>query len=367
MGRKKGKIDPIKKMEIQDNIRKHLVNPNYWHTYNLAKTQEKRLVYRLLYELCQLIPEPLHTNGRPPVPIKDLVFSLGLKLYSNYSGRKVSSDLHHAQMAGFISRAPHFNTLNDFLNCPASFDLLRKLLTVSALPLKNLEDSFSLDSSGFGTNVHERWKKVRSTTSLEKVSLMKSFLKGHICIGTRTNVIVSCEISSGYGADAPYAEPLLKVLGDNFNAREVSADKAYCSKRIFQIVQSIGALPFIPFKENSIEGENSPEIWRRMFRYFKKHTEEFLKFYHKRSNVETVFSMIKVRLGEHLKGRNLESQKNELVMKFIIHNICCLVQEIFENGVHIDFKICLEKLVDRRELGHVPLKKKNNRVGKIKF
>jgi len=52
--------------------------------------------------------------------------------------------------------------------------------------------------------------------------------------------------------------------------------------------------------------------------------------------------MIKMRLGEFLKSKNYEAQKNELMMKFIVHNICCLVSKIFENNIHIDFKKAIE-------------------------
>jgi hypothetical protein len=48
--------------------------------------------------------------------------------------------------------------------------------------------------------------------------------------------------------------------------------------------------------------------------------------------------MIKLRLGEFLRSKNHESQKNELLIKYIVHNITCLIQEIFENEVNVDFK-----------------------------
>jgi hypothetical protein len=45
-----------------------------------------------------------------------------------------------------------------------------------------------------------------------------------------------------------------------------------------------------------------------------------------------------MRLGEFLKSKNFQAQRNELLTKFIVHNICCLIQEIFENHIKIDFK-----------------------------
>lgn len=316
-----------------------------WHLYNLAKTSEKRLFYELLHELSLIIPEPRYEFGRPPISIKDLFFSAGLKLYSNYSGRKVISDLKHAEGAGFIKRACHFNTLTDFFKCPATYDLLKRLLTISAMPLKELEDSFSLDSSGFGSYQYERWQIAKWKNKRG----WRNYLKGHICIGTKTNIICSCEITPGNFSDIKQAPKLLMGLKDNFKPKQISADKAYSSRRIFKIIESLNSLPFIPFKSNVKKvGEDSPKIWIKMYNYFKENREKFLENYHKRSNVETTFGMVKMRLGEFLKCRTFHSQRNELIMKFICHNICCLVQEIFERGIHVDFKKCVEVFVERK-------------------
>ncbi len=312
-----------------------------WHKYNLAKTQEKRFFYELLNELCQIITEPIHENGRPPIPIKDLFFMTSLKVYSNYSSRKIDYDLKMAESVGYVKRAPHFNRLSEFLNCPATYELLQRLLTITAMPLKNLEDDYSMDASGFGSYQYERWQRAR----IKNKRGWRNYVKGHIVIGTRTNVICSAEITHGNFSDAGQAPKLLETLGNNFEPKQVSADKGYSSYRIHQIIKGLGAMPFIAFKVNSKDTKQSPEIWKRMYRYFKNHRQEFLKCYHRRSNVETTFSMIKVRLGEFLKSKNHEAQRNEVMMKFIIHNICCLVTQIFYNDVHIDFRQCMKKYI----------------------
>lgn len=333
-------------METQQPLDKFEPNSIDWHKYNLAKTREKKMFYELLFELCEIIPEPIQTFGRPRIRIRDSVFSLGLKLYSNYSGRKVSSDLIHARGSGFIEQAPHFNTLTDFLKNPATYDLLKKLLTISAIPLKELEDSFSIDSSGFGSYQYERWKRYRFSKDYGRGD--RNYLKGHISIGTKTNVIVACEITTGNMSDVRQMPELLETTSNNFNVKEVSADKGYSSIRMFQMIEEMNALPFIPFKNNANPSDESPSIWREMYYMFKNNKDKFDKKYHKRSNVETTFSMVKMRLGEFLKCKNFETQRNELMMKFICHNICCLVQEMFDNNVHIDFKSASEKYVETK-------------------
>jgi transposase len=316
-----------------------------WHVYHLAKTNEKRLFYELLHDLCLIIQEPKQEMGRKRATLKDLIFSLGIKLYSNYSGRKSYSDLVHAEKAGYIKKAPATNTLNDFLNCEATSDLLMKLLTISAMPLGKIETDFAMDSSGFGSYQYDSWMKAK----YQNKKGWKNYLKAHIVTGTKTNVICSCEITPGNFSDIKQAPKILGALKENFNPKRISGDKAYSSYRVHQIIQSLGAFPYIPFQYRIKEpSKNAPKIWNDMFLYFKNNKEEFMKNYHRRSNVETTFAMVKLRLGEHLRCKNFVAQRNELIMKLLCHNICCLIQEIFELGLQIDFRECEIKFVDRK-------------------
>jgi len=258
------------------------------------------------------------------------------------------SDLVHARGAQFISKKPHFNTIKDFLNCSATYDLLLKMLTISAMPLRKLEDKYSIDSSGWGSYSQERWNKAKWGKGKKKVSY-RNYLKGHILIGTRTNIICGCEITPGNFSDAKQAPALILKAGANFPMKEFSGDKAYSSKLIFRILESLRCMPYIPFKYNVKEPtKDSPELWNKMFLYFRDNQKEFMESYHKRSNVETTFSMIKMRLGEHLKSKNYVAQRNELMMKFICHNICCLIQEMYNHNMKIDFKKCLKIYVEQK-------------------
>ncbi|MCG2782745.1 MAG: transposase [Candidatus Altiarchaeales archaeon] len=63
-----------------------------------------------------------------------------------------------------------------------------------------------------------------------------------------------------------------------------------------------------------------------------------MEHYHKRSNVETTFMMIKQKFGDGLKSKKFVSQKNELLAKLICHNIVVLIHEMFELGINPDFK-----------------------------
>ena len=51
--------------------------------------------------------------------------------------------------------------------------------------------------------------------------------------------------------------------------------------------------------------------------------------YHKRSNVETVFSMIKAKFGK-LRSKTTVAQRLVRVRKVLCHNLCVLIQSMYE-------------------------------------
>lgn len=312
-----------------------MVNQN-WPKYNEAKCKEKRLFYELLADLVKIVPEPIHQTGRKPAQIKDLLFSACLKIYSNYSSRKISSDLEHAKKMAYIDRKPHFNTLLKFMNNKFTQDLLQYLITVSAMPLSVIEEDFSLDSSGFGSYQYERWQRAKWGKMPKRG--WRNYVKCHIAVGTMTNVITAAEVTYGNLHDTKQLPKLVAQTSKNFNAKKYSADKAYLSNTNMRLIASYQAMPFIMFKKDSTR--SGCKMWNHMYDYFTLNKEEFMRNYHRRSNVESTFCMIKMRLGEFLKSKNHQAQINEVLLKCLVHNICCLIQEIFERNIDINFKKC---------------------------
>jgi hypothetical protein len=102
------------------------------------------------------------------------------------------------------------------------------------------------------------------------------WVKVHLIIGTKTNVVTGVEITeSGPGTgDATQLPALVESTAKRFTVSEVSADKAYLTKRCVDVINSVGATPYIPFKSNST-GEG-PELWRRMWHYYQFNRQDFL-------------------------------------------------------------------------------------------
>lgn len=136
-------------------------------------------------------------------------------------------------------------------------------------------------------------------------------------------------------ADSPQFIPLVTDTAKNFTISEVSADKAYLSLENFEAVADFGGTAFIPFKENSTGAKGG--LFEKMFHYFNYRRDEFLAHYHKRSNVETTFSMVKAKFGDAVRSKTDTAMVNEVLCKFLCHNLCVLNQEQCELGIEAEF------------------------------
>jgi transposase len=65
--------------------------------------------------------------------------------------------------------------------------------------------------------------------------------------------------------------------------------------------------------------------------------DEFMRHYHKRSNVECTFSMLKRKFGERLRSKTRTAQENEMLAKVLCHNLCCVIQSMYELGIEPEF------------------------------
>lgn len=308
-----------------------------WPAYNAAQTQEKSHLQALLYELCRAIPEPLQQRGRPRLSLADIIFSSTFKVYSTVSGRRFQSDLQEARRRGFLSKMPSYNSVFRYLESEALTPYLYDLIATSALPLKSVETDFAVDSSGFSTGQFMRWLDVKYGKEEDR----RMWIKVHLMCGVKTNIVTSVEISDGYSNDHGYFKPLLETTaGNGFTLKEVSADKAYLSGENFLTTLRHGAIPYIPFKSNSkSQTSYGPKstLWTRMLDFYNNNREEFLTHYHKRSNVETTFHMIKSKFGQRLRSKTMTAQINEALCKVLCHNLCVVIQSVHELGIEPAF------------------------------
>ena len=302
--------------------------PQNWPAYNAAQANEKSKFQSLLADLFGGIQEPkTRKMGRPNLPLSDAIFSATFKVYSTVSGRRFMTDLREAQVSGFISKAPHYNSIFNYLENPELTPILQTLITQSSLPLKSVETDFAVDSSGFVTSRFVRWYDHK----YGQVRQQHDWVKCHLICGVKTNIVTAVEIHDRNASDSRQLPALVKATAKNFRMSEVSADKGYAGRENVDWIETVGATPFIAFSSHhrGVGGGT----WEKMYHYFSFRRSEFLQHYHKRSNVESTFSMMKRKFGDGLRSKTDVAMVNETLCKVLCHNLVVLIHEMYELGI----------------------------------
>jgi transposase len=302
-----------------------------WPAYNAAQTTEKHRLQVLLHELCRGIEEPPQEKGRPRASLRDMVFSAVFKVYSTVSGRRFQCDLNDACGRGYIRQAPHYNTVFKYLETEAMTPILKRLIIEASLPLKSVEVDFAVDSSGFSTSRFVRWFDHKYGVVQKKYD----WVKVSVITGVKTNIITAVHVDEKKGGDCPQFVPLVKETARSFTIRKVSADAAYVSYENADLVAQHGGAAYILFKANTTCAEGG--TLAKMFHLYNLNREDYLNHYHKRSNSESTFSMVKAKFGDSLRSKTDTAMVNEALAKILCHDICCLIHALFELGIESKF------------------------------
>ncbi|MBN2461976.1 MAG: transposase [Dehalococcoidia bacterium] len=312
-----------------------------WPIYDAAQMHEQEHFVELLRELCNGIEQPEYRFGRPRLPLSDVIFSIVSKVYSTMSGRRFMPELKEAEIRQLVAKSPSFASTFGYLEKPELTPLLKALIEQSASPLKTFETDFAVDSSGFSTKTYSRWFDHKYGKMRSEVK----WIKTHVMCGVNTHIVTSVEATPTETADSPQLPELVRKTAKTFTIKEVSADKAYSSKSNLHAINAVNATPFVPFKSYSKGSQGHKPfdgLWQAMWHYYNFNREVFMQHYHKRSNAETVFSMIKAKFGSFVRAKTPIAQVNEVLCKILCHNICVLIQSIYELGLEPTFWQTLE-------------------------
>ncbi len=325
-----------------------------WAAYNAAQTNEGRLFPILLRQLCDYVDQPLHSVGRPRLPMSDMLFSIGLKVYSTLSGRRAMTEINDAQVQGFLEKAPSFTSVFRYLENPDITPILQDIVGRSSLPMSVMETNFAADSTGFSTSSYSRWFDHKWGKNRSE----RKWIKTHLLVGVKTHIVVGVLATPGESADAPQLPELIRQAQKHFTIDEVYADKAYSSKQNLWTVHASGGVAFIPFKayvRGTQRHGDHDILWQKMWHYFQFRQPEFMQHYHRRSNVESAIAMIKQKFGSSVRTRNPIAQVNEVLFKVLAHNICVLIEAWYELGIEATFQGDCSKIANcSKSLDSVP-------------
>ena len=310
--------------------------PRNWRAYNDAARHERERLRPILKGLCARVLEPERAEclpGRKPIPLRDLIFAIVMKVYTGLSGRRAEDEIRLCAKLGYISRPMHHNAIHRAMEDEELTAILEWLVEESAGPLaavENIAGQFSQDSTGFSTVMYDRWFDQKHG----KLRAEHPWVKLHATTGALTHGITCAKVSPE--GDCKRLPEQLERTARRFDVKEFSADKAYLTEECIGAIAAAGAKPLIPFKSNSI---NHPDdrAWNDMWCHFQLRRDDFLAAYHRRSNCETVMSMVKSKFGSSVRSKLPVAQTNEIYCKVIAHNLACIVLAIAEFGIETPF------------------------------
>ena len=318
-----------------DEAEAKTARPTYgqnWAAYDAAQENEEAHFEVLLRQLCDLVEQPVYQSGRPRLPVSDMIYCIGIKVYRGKSRRRVMTAVRRAVERGLLDHAPSDATITRYMGDENLTPVLKHLVEQSSLPLRALETNFAIDSTGVSTSVYDRWFDEKWGRPKRKAK----YLKLHFTCGVNTQIIAAADVSGGGDNDSPFLRSQLRTIAENFDVQQLAADRAYLSKKSFKKAEKLGVRLLVPFKVNSKFKDpkrKRSSAWEQAYHFFHLHNDSFLEHYHERSIAESVVHMIKSKFSPAVFSKSETAQQNEILLKAVCHNIYCLIRTAYELGV----------------------------------
>ena len=191
--------------------------------------------------------------------------------------------------------------------------IFRRIRKIKVPEIMNASSSVAVDSTGFKTTIRGDW------LSNKWAKKRKGWIKLHVSADTDRIMASRISLTAEHSHDATQFHNL--IYG---HEKRVYADKAYDSRKIFNLLRNNGSEAIIPLRKNfSTLSRGSPlrvktarEI-RKLGEYQWKNIHE----YGKRWSVEIYFSGLKRVMGEIIRARKPDYMIQEVGLKVLYYNM----------------------------------------------
>jgi transposase len=283
-----------------------------WATYDAHRLNECKRVIDLREAFTEL-DQPVQ---RREFQLSQLTVLLLLKLMFDISYRTLASaakDLYIYQALG-MKRAPCYKTIQNTMQYLSE----KVLMGINQGLIPQVTSLGGLDSSGMKTHRRGAWIVLRFHTPQHR----RDFKKIHLFVDLISKKILYCLVTTGMTSDARHVKKLLK--GCQWTRVDVIlADGGYDTRECFNAITDVGATPGIPVRRNAIAKSHGCYS-RRKAVLAQQHDYLLWKEqvqYRMRCVVESIFSGLKRRFGEHLFSLKEQFRKVEMWLRTILWNV----------------------------------------------
>ncbi len=171
-----------------------------------------------------------------------------------------------------------------------------------------------------GTTLFDRWLSHPTDRS-------KDFVKLHAAIDNRgaAHAIAMTDGTTNDSIVFPY------LIGDvDAPVGVVRADKGYLSRDNVQMVEDMGATPYLKPKSSSTLESKGRFAWRHMHFRYRQDQGAFLSEYNQQRRAEAFFSKMKRRFGSSIRSRVGTMRRREVWVRILILNVLAVANEEVE-------------------------------------
>ena len=283
-----------------------------WATYDAHRLNECKRVIDLRKAFVEL-DQPVQ---RREFQLSQLTILLLLKLMFDISYRTLASatkDLYLFQALA-MKRAPCYKTIQNTMQYLTESVLME--INQGLIPQATAIGG--LDSSGMKTHRRGAWIVLRFHLPQHR----RDFKKIHLFVDLVSKKILYCLVTTGKASDAKQVKKLLK--GCQWTRVDVIlADGGYDTRECFNAITGVGATPGIPVRKNAITKSHGCYSRRKAViaqQHDYSHWEEQVQ-YRMRCVIESIFSGLKRRFGEHLFSIKEHFRKVEMWLRTILWNV----------------------------------------------
>jgi len=283
-----------------------------WATYDAHRTSECKRVIDLR-EAFITVDKPVQ---RREFQLSQLTILLLLKLMFGVSYRTLASatkDLGFYQALA-MKRAPCYKTIQNTMQHLSE----HVLIEINQGLIPQTTTLGGLDSSGMKTHRRGAWVVLRFHLPQQR----RDFKKIHLFVDLISKKILYCLVTNGRASDAKQLKKLLR--GCRWTRVDIIlADGGYDTRDCFNDISDVGATPGIPVRRNAI-AKNRWCISRR--RAVLAQHRDIVQWkeqvqYRMRCVIESIFSGLKRRFGEHLFSLKERFRSLEMWLRTILWNV----------------------------------------------
>ena len=159
----------------------------------------------------------------------------------------------------------------------------------------------------------------------------KDWVKVHLTCGVKTGVVTAAAIYDRDANDCPIMPELVRATAENFTIKEIERRQglSVCRERGGRCRCGRDSVHLSEVEHD----RQSRRLIRPNVPLLPIPPRRVLAHYHKRSNVESVFSSIKRKFGDNVRSRSDTAKVNEALAKLVCNNLCAVIMSQCELGI----------------------------------